>query len=129
MGNKRGAGPATSVSPVYLASRKAEASENRTPSFVRRFLSRAAAEVTRADRERPDPPFTDPDEGAESEIEMIFRRTVAGLRRLPRHERPTAVRAAKDARLLALKALREKRASARTADHMLRKLRAQREPS
>lgn len=81
------------------------------------------------DRRRPDLPFIDPDEGAEGEIEKIFRRKIAGLRRLPRRERPAAVQAAKDTRMLALKALREKRARERAAQHALNKLRGHPEPS
>ena len=128
MGNERGHGPATSVSPVYLASTKREAREDRRPHPIHPIhpgLTWAAAEVTGADCRRSDRPFIEPDEGADGEIEKVFRRTIASLRRLPRRERPAAVQAAKDTRMLALKALREKRAYRRHAEYMLRKLKAE----
>ena len=58
------------------------------------------------------------DDGATA-IEMEFRRKVSGLRRLPRHARAQALRAAKDERFLALKALREKRQRDRLARYLL----------
>jgi hypothetical protein len=63
-----------------------------------------------------------PDEGdaAEIEIEIMFRRKLMGLRRLPRRERSQALRTAKEWRKLALKALREKRMRDRHARYMRR---------
>ncbi len=58
--------------------------------------------------------------GAELEIVAEFQRRLAGLRRLPRHERAAALRLAREWRQLALKALREKRATARHAWRSLR---------
>jgi hypothetical protein len=60
------------------------------------------------------------DEGdaAEIEIETIYKRKIAGARLLPRRERALARRDARDWRRLALKALREKRATERHARHM-----------
>jgi hypothetical protein len=55
------------------------------------------------------------DRGAEADIDATFRRKLSGLRRLPRQARPYALRAARDERALALKALLEKRADARQA--------------
>jgi hypothetical protein len=60
------------------------------------------------------------DEAAMIGIEEEYQRKLAGLRRLPPHERPHALRAAQEARQLALKALRDRRASARNARRMLR---------
>jgi hypothetical protein len=99
------------------------------PRLIHPGLTWAAAEVTGMDCRRSDIPFTDLDEGAEGEIEKIFRRKIAGLRRLPRRERPAAVQAAKDTRMLALKALRNKRARERAAQHASNKLRRQPGPS
>jgi hypothetical protein len=63
------------------------------------------------------------DEGAELDIEHEFRRKLAALRRLPRQDRSHALRAARDSRQLALKALHEKRAWDRLARKWLRRLR------
>jgi hypothetical protein len=95
------------------------------PLRARPILIKAAAEMTGRWPRRPSPLVVDPDEAGEVEIEKTFRRTIAGLRRLPRRERPSAVQAAKDTRMLALKALRERRATKRHADHLLRKLKAE----
>jgi hypothetical protein len=129
MGNERGTGPATSVSPVSPANKKGEAPESRTPPFIHRVLTKTAAEITHVGCRRPNPSFVDPDEAAEIEIEAIYRRAIAGLRQLPRRERPYAMRVAKDALMFALKALREKRATKRHGEHMLRKLKAEPVPS
>jgi hypothetical protein len=58
------------------------------------------------------------DDGA-SEIEAEFRRKLCGLRRLPQHARVAALKAARDERFLALKALRQKRQVARHARYLL----------
>jgi hypothetical protein len=60
--------------------------------------------------------------GAELEIDAEFQRRLAGLRRLPRHERAAALRLAREWRQLALKALRERRTTARHAWRSLRRL-------
>jgi hypothetical protein len=111
------------VSPVYLASPNSRRNEHQASPLNRAVLT-AAAELTRVNPNCPAPPIIEPDEPGEVEIEMTFRRTIAGLRRLPRRERPAAVQAAKDTRMMALKVLREKRAYKRQAEYMLRKLKA-----
>lgn len=58
------------------------------------------------------------DDGA-AEIEAEFRRRIMGLRRLRPYERAGAVRAARNWKTLALRALREKRAANRSARRML----------
>jgi hypothetical protein len=55
------------------------------------------------------------DETAEAEIEAMFKRRLMGLRRLPRYQRAGALRAAREWRVLELKALRKKRATDRHA--------------
>jgi hypothetical protein len=65
----------------------------------------------------------------EREIDDNFARAIAGLRRLPRHERPYALRAAKEARDLARKALHEKREIERHANHLLSKLKMEPSPT
>lgn len=82
----------------------------------------AAIEATTRHAVLPDGKDVEEDQGAEREIEGEFRRKLAGLRRLPRHERHHALRAAKDTRLHALRILREKRAWARHAQRALRRL-------
>lgn len=51
-------------------------------------------------------------------IEQEFGRRLAGLRRLPRRERAAALRAAREWRVLALKALRERKAGERYARYL-----------
>jgi hypothetical protein len=57
-------------------------------------------------------------EAAEAEIEAMFKRRLMGLRRLPRYQRAGALRAAREWRQVALKALRETRATERHARFM-----------
>jgi hypothetical protein len=71
----------------------------------------------------------DEGDGAEIEIENIFKRKIAGARLLPRCERAQARREARDWRRLALKALREKRLNARHARYMQRLWKRMRPPS
>jgi hypothetical protein len=55
----------------------------------------------------------------ESEIQDVFRRKIAGVRLLPRHERAQAVRAALEWLWFAMNALREKRAYENHTRHLL----------
>ncbi len=88
---------------------------------MRGHLSEVVIELThRASLIGPEAP--EDDEGADVEIEMIFRRRFAGIRSLPRHQRSQALRALIDWRRLALKALREKRAGDRRARRALRQM-------
>ena len=64
------------------------------------------------------------DGAAEAEIEAMFKRRITGLRRLPRYQRAGALRAAREWRMLELKALREKRARDRHAKYMAWRLTA-----
>jgi len=116
--NERGTGPATPVSPATSASEQSR--PDKFQAVARTILNAAAAiELTRRDflslgSDAPE------DDGA-TEIEAEFRRKIAGLRRLPRQQRAAAVRAAREWFLVALSALREKRARDRHARHMLRR--------
>jgi hypothetical protein len=87
----------------------------------RRFEAAVLNEVVR--RQGP-PPESDMIEGEAEEIEIdtIYRRKLAGLRRLPKRERPHARKAARDWRTQALKALREKNAIERHARRRVRQL-------
>jgi len=60
--------------------------------------------------------------GAKADIDNVYRRKLVGLRYLRRSERPHALRAARDWRKSALRALREKRAVERHARRTLRQL-------
>jgi len=84
----------------------------------------ALIEVTRRDAPPPEMDDLQDDAGMMMEIETDFRRKLMGLRRRPWNERAAALRAAKEWRKSALKALREKRAGERHARHLLRRLRA-----
>lgn len=125
MGNDRGTEPGTLGSPDYSPNENKQPSERQSDAPVRfRFSAAAAIEVTR--RGFPSSGVDDPEDGeaAEIEIEAVFRRKLAGLRHLPRKERPHALRAARAWRQSALKELRDRRASERHARHMLRRLQA-----
>lgn len=63
----------------------------------------------------PEPSLPVEDNSGEVEIEALFKQRLVGLRRLRRHERSHALQAARQWRLVALKALREERASKRRA--------------
>jgi len=119
MGNDRGTGPATSVSPDALANE-----QSRSDKFlaVARtiFSSAAAIELTQQDYPSLGSEATE-DDGT-TEIQDTFRRMLMGLRQLPRQERAQALRAAQEWRLYALNAVREKRARDRYARYMLWRL-------
>lgn len=117
-----GVGLAAPRSPAFLAS-TSERSLNRPPIGCARspWHSAAALETTRRARLPDLEPF-DEDEGAVREINQLFRRRLAGLRRLPRDQKAHALRAAREWRRQALRALKERRAADRHARHTLRQL-------
>lgn len=122
-GTERGTGPAPSASPVYPAStsRPASRSASSPPRGPHRFEPSIVREV--ANRRPPDVLAVQPEEelGAELAIEEEFKRRLLGLRRLSKHDRPHALRAARYWRALALRALRERRAELRYARRQLRR--------
>jgi hypothetical protein len=95
MENSQGSAPATREAPAIPA----------TENYQRPF-SPASFDAT------------DHDE-ADSEIEAAFKWRLIGLRRLPRHQRALALRAAREWRAQALKALKERRAIERSARYRL----------
>jgi len=114
-GNERGTGPATFGSPVYLAAHTSELHRG-TDAPVRARLRDLATDHMAEDRlSLSATPYVDEDAGAEATIEEEFGRKLIGLRRLPKRERAQALRSARETRCLALKALSEKRATARRA--------------
>jgi hypothetical protein len=109
MGNSRGTGPATSASPDSLAS-----DTGSRPSRPDTAPGEATLDL--------EPDNAGEFEAAEREIEADFRRRIAGLRRMPRRDRPYALRAAREQRQLALIALHERRACDRHARFLRRRL-------
>ena len=105
MENSHGTGPATPESPA-------------TPANEKDQQIRLPVEGAPGSRFIPAEP-TDDAEAAEAEIEALFKCRLMGLRRMPRYQRALALRAARDWRQLALKALREKRERERHARYVL----------
>lgn len=121
-GSDRGKRPAALLSPDYLAKEKTERpTDQPLPSVGRKFGANVLSELTERTRSLREPDAVE-GEAEEIEIETVFRRKIAGLRRLPKRERPSARKAARDWRIRALKALREQRARDRQARHILRQL-------
>jgi len=111
------------VSPDYTASKSIQSPGGEYGAVDRqRFSQLAAIEITGRSLAAPEIEPFDEYAGEEIEIETRFRRKLAGLRRLPRQERPHALRAAREARQLDLKTLREKRAAERDRRYRLRQL-------
>jgi hypothetical protein len=121
-GSNRGAQPATLVSPDYPAKEKTERpTDQHDKSLNRKFGTAVLSELTERARSLPEPDAVE-GEAEEIEIESVFRRRIAGLRHLPKRERPSARKAARDWRIRALKALREQRARDRQARRVHRQL-------
>jgi hypothetical protein len=111
------------VSPDYPAKENNRQVEKRPVAMLSKFGSAATNEVTRrAVRPIEFDEFDDETSGAELEIATLYRRKLAGLRYLPRNERPPARRAMREWYRLALRAIREKRAIERHARRTLRQL-------
>jgi hypothetical protein len=119
-GNNRGIRPATPVSPDYPA-KTIEDQADRQNFYVGRFQAAVLNEVVRRQAAPPEPDMVE-GEAEAIEIDTIYHRKLAGLRRLPKRERPHARKAAIDWRIQALKALREKHAIERHARRAFRKL-------
>jgi hypothetical protein len=111
------------VSPDYLAKENNRQFEAQPVIILAKFGSAATNEVTRRTADPIDfDVFDDETSGAAAEIATVYRRKLAGLRYLPRSERPHALRAAREWRRSALRAIREKRATERYARRKLRPL-------
>ncbi len=121
MANDRGIGLAALRSPANQASTTEGLSEG---SALRRALSSwsvAALENGRRAARLPELEPLEEDEGAVREISELFRRRLAGLRRLPRYQRAHALRAAREWRRQAFRALKDKRATERNARYLFRR--------
>jgi hypothetical protein len=122
VGTERGERLATPVPPDWLAKEKIELSARpRNINLGGEWRAAAWHGTTRAGLLLPETKVIE-GEAEELEIETTFRRKLSGLRRLPKSERPSALKAARDWRQSALNALREKHARERHANHLLRNL-------
>jgi len=111
------------VSPDYTAKDNNWRVEKRPVVIQAKFGSTATNDVTRRVARAVDfDEFEDETAGAELEIATLYRRKLAGLRYLPRNERPLARRAVREWYRSALRAIREKRATERHAMRTLRQL-------
>ena len=123
MGSDRGDGSATPVPPVSLAIKSEPPAGRPSDPPVRfSFSSAAVTEVTRQDFHSAGLEAAEEGDGAEIEIETVFRQKLAGLRRLPRRDRPHVLTAAREWRQAALRALKEKRAIDRHERYQRRRL-------
>lgn len=123
MGSDRGIRPAPPRSPADQASTSERSLDRPTIGRARSaWHSAAALETARHAARLPELEPLEEDEGAVLEINQLFRRRLAGLRRLPRHQRTDALRAAREWRRQALRAVKQRRAAERHARHLLRQL-------
>jgi hypothetical protein len=118
--NDTGTGPATPVSPTFSAHQNQK--EEDQPTAVIK-LRPSANELTHRDILPVDPIPGEEEDSPEFEVMKMFRRKIAGLRRLPKHQRAQAIRAALEWLSATMKALRDKRAYARHRRHMLWQMR------
>lgn len=124
MESNRGAEPATLAPPASLATQITNERQNSAAPFWRSMAFESAeAEVTHSRGSVLVLPDDECDEDARAGIGETFRRKLAGIRRLPKHERPSARRAAMDERAMALAALQRKREATRQFRRFLLRLR------
>jgi hypothetical protein len=105
------------VSPAFSANEDQKKDENQP--FSPTIFKSAATELTLRDLSAAELMSTEED-SPDVEIQLIFRRMIAGLRRLPRHQRAQALRAALEWLGSTMAALREKRAYTRHRRNILR---------
>ena len=111
-GNDHGTLPATQTSPVHLAQPKDIDDAPRSRSAAAGPASPPASDDVHL--VRPVEVMGDTGGGVATDAEAAgiddeYRRRLAGLRRIFGHQRALALRAARDARFVALRALRQKR--------------------
>jgi hypothetical protein len=123
--NDTGTGPATPVSPAISAHQYQK--EEYQPAASYRFWT-AANELTRRDILPADPISSEEEGSPDFEIMRIFRRKIASLRRLPKHQRAQEIRAALEWLWSTLKGLREKRLYARHRRYVQRQHRQSPDP-
>jgi hypothetical protein len=115
--NDTGTGPATPVSPALSAHQNQK--EEDQPTAVIKFRP-AASDLARRDIFPVDPIPGEEEDNPEFEVMKMFKQKMAGLRRLPKHQRAQAIRAALEWLWSTMAGLREKRAYARHQRHMQR---------
>jgi hypothetical protein len=106
------------VSPAHSANEDQKKDEKQLFSPI--IFKSAATELTLRDLLPAELMSTEEEDNPDVEIQLIFRRKIAGLRRLPRHQRAQALRAALEWLGSAMAALREKRAYTRHRRNILR---------
>jgi hypothetical protein len=119
-GNDSGTGPAPPASPSVSASESQKEDESPAPGLIKfggeasdqKYLDLLLADLGSAEEEG----------SPEFEILKTFRRKIAGLRRLPRHQRAQAIRVALEWLSAMMNTLREKRAYARHSRRTFRQL-------
>lgn len=123
MENDPGIGLAAPRSPARQASTIEGLSEGQSGRRARSpWAGAAAVEITKRTVCWPELEPIEAEEGAMREINEQFGRRLAGLRRLPRNQKAHALRAAREWRRQALRALKERRATRRHARHGVRQL-------
>lgn len=113
METDHGTRPAAPASPAIKSADEIDPASGPPVRLPREFDYGAVIETT--GRMHPFPGLEDLQDDGAAEIDAEFRRRLMGLRHLRRGERAQALRAAREWRFLALKALRDKRANARRA--------------
>jgi hypothetical protein len=109
--------------PAYPAKENDRQNDDRAVPVLKKFISAAQDEVTRRGMHAFEIDMCDSGtSGADVDIANTYLRKLAGLRYLPKRERPNARRAAREWYIAALKALQEKRTVERRASRRLSKL-------
>jgi hypothetical protein len=124
--NDTGTGPATPVSPALSATENRKEDEHQPITLIT-FRSETD-ELTRRNLLPADLMPVEEEGSPDVEILKIFRRKIADLRRLPKHQRAREYRAALEWLSATMNALRDKRAYARHRRHMFWQMRCNRPP-
>jgi hypothetical protein len=124
MESDRGAEPATLAPPVSLAKKITDETSGPVNSgWYSIAFDCAETEVTSGQEPSVILPDDECDAAAMAAIDTTFQQKLAGIRRLPKHERPYARRAAMDERASALRALRDRHSATRQFRRYLLRLR------
>jgi hypothetical protein len=115
--NDTGTRPASLVSPSVSANENLK--EEKEQPFLPLNVKRVASELARPDRLPADLISVEEEGNPEFEVLLMFRQKIADLRRLPKHQKAQAHRAALEWLWSTMAALREKRAYARHRRRMV----------
>jgi hypothetical protein len=116
--NDHGTGPATSVFPALSANEYRKGDEDQ-PTTANKF-GPVACELTHRDPLPAEVMPIEEEDSPDVEVMKIFRLKIAGLRRLPKHQRAQAIRLVLEWLWSTMAGLREKRLYERHARHTLR---------